>query len=194
VAVGERRARREVVADALAVGVLAAAERPDEVALRDDAGPGRLGIHDHRGADVVLDHERRRLAQRAPRRDRQDVLRHRFSHLHGTLRQSRRFLVVPAPGGMARPYAIRALCCEPVRVDRRRAASAGRGAAIGSGRIVSVTVHIRPAALPDVPAVLALWARARSAAAVTPDTTEAVERLLATLPGPLLAPAHRPQR
>src|SRR3954454_18413274 len=46
-AVGERRLRGEVVLDVLAVGVLAAAERPHEVALGDDAGPGLLGIHDH---------------------------------------------------------------------------------------------------------------------------------------------------
>lgn len=54
-------------------------------------------------------------------------------------------------------------------------------------------VHVRPAERPDVPVVLALWARARSPAAVTPDTTEAVERLLATLPGSLLVAEHGPQ-
>ena len=54
-------------------------------------------------------------------------------------------------------------------------------------------VPVRPAERPDVPAVLALWARARSAAAVTPDTTEAVERLLATLPGSLLVAEHGPE-
>jgi ribosomal protein S18 acetylase RimI-like enzyme len=58
---------------------------------------------------------------------------------------------------------------------------------------VSETVHIRPAGRPDVPAVLALWVRARSPAAVTPDTSEAVERLLATLPGSLLVAEHGPQ-
>jgi ribosomal protein S18 acetylase RimI-like enzyme len=54
-------------------------------------------------------------------------------------------------------------------------------------------VPIRPAERRDVPAVLALWARARSAAAVTPDTTEAVERLLVTAPGSLLVAEHGPE-
>src|SRR3954469_9617811 len=45
---------------------------------------------------------------------------------------------------------------------------------------------VRTAAVGDVPAVLALWARARSANASTPDTPESVERLLATDPGALL--------
>src|SRR4051794_11073588 len=45
---------------------------------------------------------------------------------------------------------------------------------------------IRAATAGDVPAVLALWARARSANASTPDTPESVERLLATDPGALL--------
>src|SRR4029078_5218195 len=82
------RARRQRIADALAVRALAGAERPDEVTLGDDAGPRLLGIHDHRGADVVLGHEPGRVAQRASRRDRQDVLGHRVSDLHGiTLRR-----------------------------------------------------------------------------------------------------------
>jgi ribosomal protein S18 acetylase RimI-like enzyme len=46
--------------------------------------------------------------------------------------------------------------------------------------------HVRAAGRDDVPAVLALWARSRSAAASTPDTAEALERLLATGPGALL--------
>jgi ribosomal protein S18 acetylase RimI-like enzyme len=37
---------------------------------------------------------------------------------------------------------------------------------------------IRPAGTPDIPAVLALWNEARSAAAMTPDTDDAVTRLL----------------
>jgi ribosomal protein S18 acetylase RimI-like enzyme len=41
-----------------------------------------------------------------------------------------------------------------------------------------------------VGAVLALWARARSAAATTPDTPEALERLLAVGPGALLVAEH----
>jgi ribosomal protein S18 acetylase RimI-like enzyme len=45
---------------------------------------------------------------------------------------------------------------------------------------------IRPAGRDDIPAVLALWERARSAAASTPDTPEAVGRLLDTGPGSLL--------
>src|SRR4051795_11546466 len=45
---------------------------------------------------------------------------------------------------------------------------------------------IRAATAGDGPAVLALWARARSGNASTPDTPEAVERLLATGAGALL--------
>jgi ribosomal protein S18 acetylase RimI-like enzyme len=46
--------------------------------------------------------------------------------------------------------------------------------------------RVRAAGPADIPAVLTLWARARSAAASTPDTPEALERLLATDPGALL--------
>ncbi len=45
---------------------------------------------------------------------------------------------------------------------------------------------IRPATPADIPAVLAVWDRARSPAAVTPDTAEALERLLAHDAGALL--------
>jgi ribosomal protein S18 acetylase RimI-like enzyme len=48
---------------------------------------------------------------------------------------------------------------------------------------------VRPAGPADVPAVLALWARARSAAASTPDTPETVARLLEADPGALLVAA-----
>jgi ribosomal protein S18 acetylase RimI-like enzyme len=47
-------------------------------------------------------------------------------------------------------------------------------------------VEVRAAALADIPAVLAVWDRARSPAAVTPDTPEALERLLARDPQALL--------
>jgi hypothetical protein len=87
--------------------------------------------------------------------------------------------------------------CPLLRAGARRAPTSGADPAWSGGgrfrRIVAATVHIRAAERPDVPAVLALWARARSAAAVTPDTTEAVERLLATLPGSLLVAEHGPQ-
>lgn len=46
--------------------------------------------------------------------------------------------------------------------------------------------EVRPATSDDIPAVLAVWERARSPAAVTPDTPEAVERLLAHDPEALL--------
>jgi ribosomal protein S18 acetylase RimI-like enzyme len=51
---------------------------------------------------------------------------------------------------------------------------------------MAVAVHVRAAAAADVPAVLALWGRARSATASTPDTPEAVDLLLAAGPGALL--------
>ena len=51
---------------------------------------------------------------------------------------------------------------------------------------MAVAPRVRAARADDVPAVLALWARARSAAASTPDTPEALARLLATGPGALL--------
>jgi ribosomal protein S18 acetylase RimI-like enzyme len=54
------------------------------------------------------------------------------------------------------------------------------------------SVRVRPAEPADAPGVLALWARARSAAAVTPDTTETVERLLARGPGSLLVAQDGP--
>lgn len=44
----------------------------------------------------------------------------------------------------------------------------------------------RNATLDDIPAILALWDQARSDHAETPDTPEAVERLLATDPGALI--------
>jgi ribosomal protein S18 acetylase RimI-like enzyme len=50
--------------------------------------------------------------------------------------------------------------------------------------------RVRAAAAADVPAVLALWARARSANASTPDTPEGLERLLADNPGALLVAEH----
>src|SRR5215211_5984810 len=51
---------------------------------------------------------------------------------------------------------------------------------------MSGTLRIRTAGADDVPAVLALWARARSANASTPDTPQALTRLLETSPGALL--------
>jgi ribosomal protein S18 acetylase RimI-like enzyme len=45
---------------------------------------------------------------------------------------------------------------------------------------------VRPARSEDVPQVLVLWARARTAAASTPDTPEAVAALLVHAPGALL--------
>jgi ribosomal protein S18 acetylase RimI-like enzyme len=47
-------------------------------------------------------------------------------------------------------------------------------------------VIVRPAVPDDFPSILGLWARARSGHAETPDTTEALERLLATDRGALL--------
>ena len=51
---------------------------------------------------------------------------------------------------------------------------------------MAVAAHVRAAGPDDAPAVLAMWARARSQNASTPDTAEAVDRLLATDPGALL--------
>jgi len=45
---------------------------------------------------------------------------------------------------------------------------------------------VRPARDDDIPAVLELWGEARSAAAVTPDSVPAVERLLDHSPDGLL--------
>jgi ribosomal protein S18 acetylase RimI-like enzyme len=56
---------------------------------------------------------------------------------------------------------------------------------------MAVTIGARAAGRGDIPAVLALWERARSAAAVTPDTPEDVARLLETGPGSLIV-AERP--
>jgi ribosomal protein S18 acetylase RimI-like enzyme len=47
-------------------------------------------------------------------------------------------------------------------------------------------VIIRPATALDVPCVLALWAIARSAHALTPDRSAALEELVTGLPGSLL--------
>jgi ribosomal protein S18 acetylase RimI-like enzyme len=47
-------------------------------------------------------------------------------------------------------------------------------------------VTIREAGRGDIPAVLELWAQARSGAAVTPDTVESLELLLARSPDGLL--------
>jgi ribosomal protein S18 acetylase RimI-like enzyme len=47
-------------------------------------------------------------------------------------------------------------------------------------------LRVRAAAPGDVPAVLALWARARSANASTPDTPEGLRRLLDDNPGALI--------
>jgi ribosomal protein S18 acetylase RimI-like enzyme len=47
-------------------------------------------------------------------------------------------------------------------------------------------VFVRSAEAQDIPAVLELWALARSAHAVTPDRAEAVERLVREMPGSLL--------
>jgi ribosomal protein S18 acetylase RimI-like enzyme len=51
---------------------------------------------------------------------------------------------------------------------------------------VPVAVRVRPAGGADIDAVLALWARARTAAASTADTAEAVRGLLHTAPDALL--------
>jgi len=51
---------------------------------------------------------------------------------------------------------------------------------------MAVAASVRRADARDVDAVLALWARARSANASTPDTPDSVERLLATDPEALL--------
>src|SRR4051794_11049530 len=49
---------------------------------------------------------------------------------------------------------------------------------------------IREATAADIDPVLALWARARSGNASTPDTPEGIERLLATDPHALLVAEH----
>jgi ribosomal protein S18 acetylase RimI-like enzyme len=49
---------------------------------------------------------------------------------------------------------------------------------------------VRAGGSDDIPAVLALWASARSANASTPDTPESLERLLATDAGALLVAEH----
>jgi ribosomal protein S18 acetylase RimI-like enzyme len=54
---------------------------------------------------------------------------------------------------------------------------------------MAIAPQVRPAGPADVPAVIALWGRARSAAASTPDTAEAAQRLVETAPGTLLV-AH----
>ena len=71
-----------VVGDQLDVGVLAGAERDQDVALGDDPGRRQLVVADQRRAGALLDHHRRRLAQGVRRADRQDHLRHPVPHLH----------------------------------------------------------------------------------------------------------------
>ena len=51
---------------------------------------------------------------------------------------------------------------------------------------MSGTLRIRAAGADDVPAVLALWGRARSANASTPDTAQGLAQLLERSPGALL--------
>ena len=57
---------------------------------------------------------------------------------------------------------------------------------------MAVADGVRPAGRDDIGAVLALWERARSAAASTPDTPETVARLLATGAGSLLVAERGP--
>ena len=57
---------------------------------------------------------------------------------------------------------------------------------------MAVADGVRPARCDDIAAVLALWERARSAAASTPDTPETVARLLDTGPGSLLVAERGP--
>jgi len=59
---------------------------------------------------------------------------------------------------------------------------------------MAVADGVRPARCDDIAAVLALWERARSAAASTPDTPETVARLLDTGPGSLLVAERGPER
>jgi len=58
---------------------------------------------------------------------------------------------------------------------------------------MAVADGVRPARCDDIAAVLALWERARSAAASTPDTPETVARLLDTGPGSLLVAERGPE-
>jgi ribosomal protein S18 acetylase RimI-like enzyme len=53
-----------------------------------------------------------------------------------------------------------------------------------------VAPAIRAAAARDIGAILALWAAERTVHAATPDTAEALERLLDTDPGTLLLAEH----
>ena len=55
-----------------------------------------------------------------------------------------------------------------------------------------LAARVRTAGAADIPDVLALWTRARSANASTPDTAEALERLLVTGPGALLVAEDGP--
>jgi ribosomal protein S18 acetylase RimI-like enzyme len=57
---------------------------------------------------------------------------------------------------------------------------------------MAVADGVRPAGRADIAAVLALWERARSAAASTPDTPQTVARLLDTGPGALLVAERGP--
>ena len=58
---------------------------------------------------------------------------------------------------------------------------------------MAVADGVRPAGRADIAAVLALWERARSAAASTPDTPETVARLLDAGPGSLLVAERGPE-
>ena len=64
---GGDHALAHVVGDQLDVGVLAAADRDQQVALGDDPRRRRLGVADQRGPGSLLDHHRGGLAQRVRR-------------------------------------------------------------------------------------------------------------------------------
>jgi hypothetical protein len=68
----------------LAVRVLALAERLEDVALGDDAGPGLLGVDHDGGADAAPGHRVGGVAQGVPRIHGEDHLAHSGTNLHST--------------------------------------------------------------------------------------------------------------
>ena len=72
----------QVLADNFHVRVLPHADRVQDVALGQDARPGRVGVEHDGRAHAPLRHRFRRLPQGVARPDRQDHAAHPVTHLH----------------------------------------------------------------------------------------------------------------
>ena len=91
-----------VVADPFRIGILAAAERVEDVALGEDSRARLFLVDDDRGADAALGHPLGGVAQGVASADRQDHPGHALTNLHLLTSPPGRRALVPIGSNLSR--------------------------------------------------------------------------------------------